>query len=109
MEAARLFREMRTLMREDAARRQQATRFGAPMPAGVGSGSGESPEPVSRHALESRVQAAKFVTGRDSHQQLERICEMERIAADRARPAAVRKVAEDELAHIRNGGGVDPS
>lgn len=104
MEAARLFRGMRKLMREDAARRRQATRFGAPMPAGVGSGSGESPEPVSRHALESRVQAAKFVTGRDSHQQLERICEMERIAADRAQPAAVRKVAEDELAHIRNGG-----
>ncbi len=72
MEAARLFREMRTLMREDAARRQQATRFGTSMPAGVGSGSGESSEPVSRHALESRVQAAKFVTGRDSHQQLER-------------------------------------
>lgn len=109
MEAARLFREMRTLMREDAAQRQQATRYGAPKPAEVGSGPGESPEPVSRHALESRVQAAKFVTGRDSHQQLERICEMERIAADRAHPAAVRKVAEDELAHIRNGGGVDPS
>ncbi len=34
---------------------------------------------------------------------------MERIAADRAQPAAVRKVAEDELAHIRKGGGVDPS
>jgi len=110
IEAARLFREMRELMREDAARRQHATRFGAPSaePAGVGSGSGESPEPASRHARESRVQAAKFVTQRDSHQQLERICEMERLAADRAQPAAVRQVAEDELGVIRNGGPVNP-
>lgn len=36
LETARLFREMRTHMREDAARRQQATRFGAPMPRGGG-------------------------------------------------------------------------
>ncbi len=60
IEAARLFREMRELMREDAACRQHATRFGAPAAgsAGVGSSSGESPEPLSRHATESRVQAA---------------------------------------------------
>lgn len=32
IEAARLFRELRELMREDAARRQRATRFGAPTP-----------------------------------------------------------------------------
>lgn len=54
------------------------------------------------------MQAARFVTQRDSHQQLERICEMERLAADRAQPAAVRQVAEDELGAIRNGGRVDP-
>ena len=33
---------------------------------------------------------------------------MERIAADRELPKDVRKVAEDELAAIRNGGPVDP-
>ena len=104
-EVASLYAEMRDLMREDAARRQQASRFGAK---GVGVGSGESPEPASRHARESRAQAAKFLTGRDSHQQLERICEMERLTADRSRPAAVRQVAEAELTQIRNGGGVDP-
>ncbi len=105
-EIASLFAELRELMREDAARRQQASRFGAQ---GVSVGSGESPAPTSRHARESRAQAAKFLTGRDSHQQLERICEMERLAADRSRPAEVRQVADAELTHIRNGGGVDPS
>jgi len=109
IEAARLFKEVRELMREDAARRQRATRFGAPVaePAGVGPGSGESPEP-GRNALESRVQAARFVTHRDSHQQLERIVEMERLTADHDQPAAVREVAEDELEYIRDGGAVDP-
>lgn len=48
------------------------------------------------------------MTQRDSHQPLERIYEMERLAADQAQPAAVRQVAEDELVAIRNGGPVDP-
>ena len=104
-EIASLYAEMRDLMHEDAARRQQASQFGAQE---AGGGSGESPEPTSRHARESRAQAARFVTGRESHQQLERICEMERLAADGSQPAAVRQVAEQELTHIRNGGGVDP-
>ena len=48
------------------------------------------------------------MTGRDSHQQLDRIVAMERIAADLNRPGPVRQIANDELTHIRNGGGVDP-
>jgi ParB family chromosome partitioning protein len=39
IEAARLFREMRELMREDAACRQHATRFGAPAAGSAGVGS----------------------------------------------------------------------
>jgi ParB family chromosome partitioning protein len=105
IEQAALYREIRDLIREDAARRQQASRFG----------SGESPEPVlaglpvgSRHERESRAQASRFVSGCDSHQRLERIISMERIAADKTRSSGVRRQAESELATIRNGGAVDP-
>ena len=49
-----------------------------------------------------------MVTGKASHARLEQILEMERIAANRELPKDVRKVADDELAAIRNGGPVDP-
>jgi ParB family chromosome partitioning protein len=100
-EQAHLYAEVREAMREDAARRQEASRFG----------NGESPEPAlgSRHSRESRVQASRFVSGRDSHQMLDCILQMERYAFDRKKPAAVRATAEAELEAIRNGGAVDPS
>lgn len=100
IEQAALYREIRDLMREDAARRQEASRFG----------SGESPEPGlgSRHAMESRAQAARMVSGSDSHQRLERILAMERIAADKTRSTAIRQLADSELEVIRNSGAVDP-
>ena len=49
-----------------------------------------------------------MVTGKASYNRLEQILEMERIAANRELPKDVRKVADDELAAIRNGGPVDP-
>ncbi len=105
IEQAALYREIRDLIREDGARRQEASRFG----------SGESPEPVraglpeSRHERESRAQAARFVSGRDSHQRLERILAMERVAADRTASKVVRQQAERELQSVRDGGPVDPA
>lgn len=113
LEAAALFREMKTLLHEDAVRRQRATRFGAETDkAGETpgqSGDGESPSPQRRGLGEVRRQAATMVTQRDSHQQLERISEMERVSADATRPASLRQIATDELETIRNGGGVEPS
>ena len=53
-------------------------------------------------------QAAEMVTGKASYARLEQILEMERIAANRELSKDLRKVAEDELAAIRNGGPVDP-
>ena len=50
-----------------------------------------------------------MVTGKASYARLEQILEIERVAANRELPKDVRKVAEDELAAIRNGGAVDPS
>lgn len=109
LEAAALFREMKELLAEDAHRRQKATQFGADIderPARHGGAESARPH---RPPGKTRVQAARMVTQRDSHQVLERISEIERIAADAKWPAHLRQIAEDELEAIRSGGGVDPS
>lgn len=109
LEAAALYDEVKTLLREDATRRQEATRFGSDNDIRAGQpGDAESAAP-KRGQGDVRRQAAELVTHRASYNQLEQILQMERVAADRGRPANVRKVAEDELEQIRNGGAVDPS
>ena len=109
LEAAALFREMKVLLAEDASRRRQATQFGAEIDKRPGQHGGAESAPPQIPPGKTRVQAARLVTRRDSHQQLERISEIERVAADANRPAHLRQIAEDELEAIRNGGGVDPS
>lgn len=109
LEAAALYDEVKTLLSEDAARRQQLTRFGGENGVYSGqTGDADSASPAPGHGSVRR-QAAELVTHRASYNQLEQILQMERVAADRGRPADVRKVAEDELERIRNGGAVDPS
>lgn len=107
VEAARLYDEMKALLREDAARRKQATQFGhreTPDRAGPAESAGPEAGPPGT----ARQQAAQMVTGTSSYNRLEQILEMERIAANRELSKDVRKVADDELAAIRNGGPVDP-
>lgn len=108
LEAARLYDEVKTVLKEDAARRQRATQFGRGDGISAGQpGRGESPSPQGGHGP-VRHQAAQLVTHRASYKQLEQILWMERIAADREQPQDVRDVAEAELERIRNGGAVDP-
>lgn len=109
LEAAALFREMKVLLAEDARRRQKATQFGAGIGTSAGQTGGAESAPPQAPSGKTRVQAARMVTQRDSHQQLERISEIERVAADASRPEHLRQIAEDELEAIRNGGGVEPS
>lgn len=133
IEAARLYRELLVLVKEDAAWRQRSTQFHK---ADGGTGTGEASEDsgaadsagpeAKRHphatdtdepplAVEpgplgdARRRASEMVTGTASYARLEQICAIERIAADRSQPPGVRKVAEDELKAIRNSGPVDPS
>ncbi|MFO6453390.1 MULTISPECIES: ParB N-terminal domain-containing protein [unclassified Aeromicrobium] len=109
LEAAALYDEVKTLLSEDAARRQQLSRFGREDDVCAGQpGAAESAAPERGHG-DVRRQAAELVTHRASYNQLEQILQMERVAADRSRPADVRKVAENELQQVRNGGAVDPS
>jgi ParB family chromosome partitioning protein len=107
LDAAALYRELKGLLTEDAARRQRATRFGAGDAEGPAGGPDSGPPQVGLG--KTGRQAAMHVTQTASHTRLEQICEMEQIAADRDQPAVVRKVAESELDQIRQGGAVDPS
>ncbi|UUE19387.1 ParB N-terminal domain-containing protein [Microbacterium sp. J1-1] len=107
LEAAALYRELKVLLAENAARRQEATRF---RPAGDDGedGGGNLPPPQFEHG-KSRSQAAIMVTGRDSHKTLERIGRLEDLAADPTQPATVRQRATEEVERIRAGGSVHPS
>lgn len=108
-EAAKLYAELRVLIDEDAQRRMKATQFGSKIDETAGQpGHAESAGPEKGGRGEARRRAAEMVTGKASYARLEQILTMERIASDRELPKDVRKVAEDELAAIRNGGPVDP-
>lgn len=108
MEAMALYKEMKALLQEDADRRMKAHQFGAEQDKPAGQpGSLDSSEPGTTPGRVDR-QAAELVTGKASQTRLEQILEMERIAANRELSSDVRKVADDELAAIRNGGPVDP-
>lgn len=108
-EQATLYRELKALMAEDAARRQEATRFHA---AGeqLGSDGGATVAPPSAPEEQvggkARSQAALMVTGRNSYTSLERIGELQRLAADETQPAAVRERAAAELVGIEAGGSI---
>lgn len=107
LDSAALYRELKELLAEDAARRQRATQFGASNRE-EGDGGPDSGPPETEPGRASR-QAAQAVTNSASHTRLEQICKIESIAADDATADAVRKVAEEELERIREGGPVDPS
>lgn len=109
LEAAKLYEELLVLVKEDADRRKKATQFRAENDETAGhAGHAESAGPELGSLGTARQRASQMVTGTASYNRLEQILEMERVAANRDLPKDVRKVAEDELAAIRNGGAVDP-
>ncbi len=108
-DAAALYRELKDLLTEDAARRQQASRFGADQADTESPAGGPDSGPPQIRPGKTGRQAAMLVTHTASHTRLEQICEMEQIAADRDQPAVVRKVAQSELDLVRQGGAVDPA
>ncbi|WP_415854305.1 ParB N-terminal domain-containing protein, partial [Sinomonas sp. G460-2] len=104
-EQATLYRELKTLLAEDAARRQEAFRFTVDgyNPRSHG---GATVAPPSAAAGKTREQAALMVTGRNSYTSLERIGELQRIAADPNLASDVRERAAAELAGIDAGGSI---
>jgi ParB family chromosome partitioning protein len=108
-EAATLYRECKTLLAEDAARRQLASRFGAVATGGGSDGAVTVTAPSKRNDGDTRTQAALLVTGRRSFTTLERIGRLQDIAADESLPAEVRHHAQAELAAVQEGAPVLPA
>jgi ParB family chromosome partitioning protein len=117
-EAAALYRDLKQLLIEDAARRQEATRYGA-NPTDLGEASGDaklaSPAngPVSGDANlaspargATRAQAARLVTGSKSYTTLERVDELRRIADDPRQSDATREAARVALDRMDQDGKV---
>lgn len=101
-EAAALYRELKALMAEDAARFREATWFGATGHGEEDPGA-ESAPPTDR---KTRSRAARAVTGRNSYTRLEQVGELEHLAADPALPDEVREYAARELQAARDDGKV---
>lgn len=112
LEAASLYRELKKVMAEDAARRQKATQFGAQRDVQrdreEGDGAADSASPATSTGT-SRRQAAETVTGNASYSRLEQIAALENIAADSDQPETIRRLAAAELKGIGEGGPVNPA
>lgn len=114
-EAETLYREIKSLLREDAARRQAATQFGSSSDDGDPDESGvltlrsrdESGVTGGQVATgDVQKDAAVLVTGRQSQTTLERVGTLKDLAKDEAQPPRARRVAVDALAAINRGAPV---
>lgn len=106
-EAAALYRELKTLMAEDAARREQATQFSSENQPGT-DGRAKFAPPSLGPAGRTREQAAAMIPGGASHTTLEKIGYLQKIAEDPAQPASLRAQVSAELERIDAGAPVHP-
>jgi ParB family chromosome partitioning protein len=110
IEGAALYREVKAMLAEDAARRMQASQFQPGSNENPRSqGSEDSSEPWNQSTGDAREQAARMVTGRLSFQTFERVNRLQDIAADESQPEQVRLRAAQELQAIEAGGSVNAS
>ncbi|MDS2171834.1 ParB N-terminal domain-containing protein [Nesterenkonia sp. CL21] len=109
LEAAGLYRELKEVLAEDAARRQEATRFKAPGPEAAGGvdGGGNFPAP-STPAGETRQQAAAMIPGAASYRTLDKIEFVQQAALREDLPAEAHAQIADALARIEAGAPVHP-
>lgn len=108
IEAAALYREIKQLMVEDAARRKAKTQFQEGHEPGK-HGPADSAGPSQAHQLgDARAQAARMVTGSSSYTRLEQIGFLQRLADDPAVSEALRTQVRDGLAQIEAGAPVNP-
>lgn len=102
-EEATLYAELKALMAEDAAGRQEASRFTSKNENPRSHGAATVAAPSSG---DTRRQAALIVSGRNAYTSLERINELQRIVADHSQPADMRVRAQVELDGIDEGGAI---
>ncbi len=107
IEAAGLYREMKALISEDNARRQQRSRFQSEAAATDRSGRDGPVDSTAPDDRTSRSRAAQFVTGRNGYTRLEQVGRLQRIAEDPTIAETVRERAESALAAIERDGTVN--
>jgi len=107
LEAAGLYREIKEVMAEDAARRQASTRFSAENQPG-NDGGGNFPPPSDGPTGKAREQAAAMIPGGASYKTLEKVGYIEEIAANPAQPETLRAEAAAALERIEAGDPVHP-
>ncbi|NNG18774.1 ParB N-terminal domain-containing protein [Naumannella sp. ID2617S] len=106
IEAAGLYRELKQVMAEDAARRKSATQFSSEHQPG-GDGPAKFAGPSSALG-DARAQAAAMIPGGASHTTLEKIGYLQQVADDPTRPEAMRAEAAAGLERIEAGEPVHP-
>lgn len=123
IEQAELYDELKQLYTEEAERRDAVTRFGShtrenhltevqiPGSSGGMSGGVDSTPPQTGPTVtaggKARVQAAKAVTGRDSHGMLDQVVELKQIAATDDEHPDVRQAAAEALLELNTDGKVN--
>ena len=109
LEAASLYRELKALLAEDAAHRQEASRFSTDrQPDTVGEdGGGKFPAP-STPPGETRQQAAAMIPGAASYRTLDKIEAIEQAATREDLTEEVRAQVADALARVQAGAPVHP-
>ncbi|WP_193128416.1 ParB N-terminal domain-containing protein [Gulosibacter sediminis] len=106
LEAAALYRELKSLMAEDAARRKAATQFRSDNQPGT-DGVGNFPAPSTPTGRASE-QAAGMIPGGASYKTLDKIGYLEHAATDETLPEHVRAAAQRGLEQIDAGSPVHP-
>ncbi|MEW1974626.1 ParB N-terminal domain-containing protein [Microbacterium profundi] len=107
LEAAGLYREIKQVMAEDAARRKAATQFSSENQPGNDGGANFAP-PSDGQLGKTRAQAAAMIPGGASHTTLEKINYLQQLADDQTQPETLRAEATAGLERIEAGAAVHP-
>lgn len=106
VEAAGLYRELKQLLREDAERRQQSTRFSTEhQPREDGARKFRAP---SDHTGRVSRQAAAMIPGGASDRTLDKIDYVKQAASRTDLPTDIREQLAGEVAILESGGAVEP-
>ena len=107
LEAAGLYREIKQVMAEDAARRKSATQFSSENQPG-NDGAGKFPAPLDTPHGRADEQAAAMIPSGASYKTLDKIGYLEGIANNPAQPESLRAEAAAGLERIEAGDPVHP-
>jgi ParB family chromosome partitioning protein len=106
-ELAELYAELKAEIAADAARRQEATRFGAETQNSLSDGGGNFPPPQTLPG-KTREQAAEMLGGQASYKTLEKVLAIKQVADDETASPELRHRAAEAAQLIDDGAPVDP-